>query len=199
MQILAEVAVPLDEDDIDSGRIFPSRFLRKPYLAGCYADYLFHDERFDTDGRNHGRHVFDQEYYRQARILVTGHNFGCGSSRESAVYALRDAGFHCVIAGSFGEIFEANCRRNNVLAISLPQGQLRQLLDLLLIRPGARVTVDVEHRRVFFPNGNRVTFRMATQKLVGSRASCTELEAAQKMLKHIEFFRRSYEERYPWL
>jgi len=198
MREIDSVAVPIHEDDIDSGRIFPSRFLRKPY-SGNYADYLFHDERHDAAGRRHHAHVLDQPAYGGAGILVAGHNFGCGSSRESAVHALRDAGLRCVIAGSLGEIFEANCQRNGILAITLAGEDLDRLMAQLMRAPGSRVVVEIERQRVIFPEGDSAPFLVDAHWLAYFKAGSSELETAEQWLSRIEDFRRRYEERYPWL
>ena len=116
---LTAVAVPLDDANIDTGRIFPSRFLRKPRSAG-YHNFLFRDERFEQNGVERSEFIMNEAPYRAAKILVTGANFACGSSREPAVYALVDAGFRCVIAPSYGEIFFSNCFRNGLLPVFAP-------------------------------------------------------------------------------
>lgn len=103
---LSAIGLPLDDANVDTGRIFPSRFLRKPRSAG-YQNFLLRDARFDAQGKERPEFIMNRGPYRNARILVTGANFACGSAREPAVYALVDAGFRCVIAPSYGEIFLA--------------------------------------------------------------------------------------------
>ena len=111
-------AVPMDLPNIDTDRVIPARFLRKPKEAGL-GSYFFHDVRFNPDGSENGDFILNQAPFREAKILVTAENFGCGSSREAAVWALMGSGFRCVIGPSFGDIFFENCFKNGVLAVVL--------------------------------------------------------------------------------
>ena len=119
---LSAAAVPMDLPNIDTDRVIPARFLRKPREAG-YEKFFFHDVRFNADGSENGDFILNQAPYRQAKILVTAENFGCGSSREGAVWALMDHGIRCVIGPSFGDIFFENCFKNGVLALVLPAAE----------------------------------------------------------------------------
>src|SRR5579871_5690314 len=120
------VAAPLPEDDIDTDAIYPARFLLLMNKTGL-GRYAFHDRRFTTDGVENPQFVLNRAPWRNAQILVAGRNFGSGSSREQAVWTLRDFGIRCVMAASYGEIFFANCVQNGVLAIRLPSNQLEAL------------------------------------------------------------------------
>src|SRR5438552_13029714 len=113
---LTAAAVPMDLPNIDTDRVIPARFLRKPREAG-YEKFFFHDVRFNADGSENGDFILNQAPYRQAKILVTAANFGCGSSREGAVWALMDHGIRCVVGPSCGGISMENCFKNGVLAI----------------------------------------------------------------------------------
>ena len=120
---LTAAAVPMDLPNIDTDRVIPARFLRKSKEAGL-GSYFFHDVRFNPDGSENGDFILNQAPYRQAKILVTAENFGCGSSREAAVWALMGSGFRCVIGPSFGDIFFENCFKNGALAVVLPRALL---------------------------------------------------------------------------
>ena len=126
----------MDLPNIDTDRLIPARFLKKPREAGL-GGYFFHDVRFNPDGSENGDFILNQAPYRGAKILVTAENFGCGSSRESAVWALMGAGFRCVIGPSFGDIFFENCFKNGVLAVVLPADVVAELRRQLHDRPGA--------------------------------------------------------------
>jgi 3-isopropylmalate/(R)-2-methylmalate dehydratase small subunit len=149
---LTAVAAPMDLPNVDTDRIIPARFLRKPRSAG-YGPFLFHDVRFDAEGREQPGFVLNRHEYRRAQILVAADNFGCGSSREGAVWALADSGFRCVIAPSFGDIFFENCAKNGVLAIVLPAETCAALRRQLHEGPGGTMTVDLEEQSVAAANG----------------------------------------------
>jgi len=152
-QKLDAAAVPISAPNVDTDQIVPARFLRKPRKAG-YGGFLFHDLRFDDAGAEKPDFVLNQPAYRGARILIAEKNFGCGSSREHAVYALWDYGFRAVIAPSFGDIFFNNCFKNALLPIVLPAEQAAGLRTELAQRPGAHVRVDLECQEVIAPSGN---------------------------------------------
>jgi 3-isopropylmalate/(R)-2-methylmalate dehydratase small subunit len=124
---LASTAIRLEGRNIDTDQVIPARFLRNPRKQG-YADYLFHDLRFDSEGRPVADFALNLPQNRGAQILVAGENFGCGSSREGAVYALLDYGIRCVIAPSFGDIFRNNCCKNGILPVALDEPALARLL-----------------------------------------------------------------------
>jgi len=151
-QKLDAVAVPIPAPNVDTDQIVPARFLRKPRNAG-YGGFLFHDLRFDDNGEEKPGFVLNRPAYRGARILIAEKNFGCGSSREHAVYALWDYGFRAVIAPSFGDIFFNNCFKNRLLPIVLPTEQVTALQAELAQQPGAHVRVDLERQEVIAPSG----------------------------------------------
>ena len=152
-QKLDAVAVPIAAPNVDTDQIVPARFLRKP-RSGGYGGFLFHDLRFDDAGAETPGFVLNEPAYRGARILVAERNFGCGSSREHAVYALWDYGVRAVIAPSFGDIFFNNCFKNGLLPIVLPAEQVAALQAELAQRPGAHVSVDLDRQELTVPSGN---------------------------------------------
>src|SRR5437879_2493204 len=149
---LTAAAVPMDLPNIDTDRVIPARFLRKPREAG-YEKFFFHDVRFNADGSENGDFILNQAPYRQAKILVTAENFGCGSSREGAVWALMDHGIRCVIGPSFGDIFFENCFKNGLLAIVVPGEIASDLRSALAVRPGTTLTVHLEAQTIVCPAG----------------------------------------------
>ena len=132
---------PLDRADVDTDQIIPKQFLKRIERTG-YGPFLFFDWRAGGD------FVLDKPEHAGASVLVTGANFGCGSSREHAPWALRDFGFRAIISPSFADIFLGNSFKTGLLAVALPERQVRHLMDLALEDPAARVTVDLEKQEV---------------------------------------------------
>jgi 3-isopropylmalate/(R)-2-methylmalate dehydratase small subunit len=151
---LTATAAPLDLVNVDTDRIIPARFLRKPRDAG-YGQFLFHDLReADRD------FVLDRPEHRGAQILVAAENFGCGSSREGAVWALAGAGFRAWIAPSFGDIFFENSAKNGALAIVLPRERVQAMREMLHARPGTQLTIDLPSQTVTLPDGTADRFEV---------------------------------------
>jgi 3-isopropylmalate/(R)-2-methylmalate dehydratase small subunit len=132
---------PLDLADVDTDQIIPKQFLKRIERTG-YGPFLFYD------WRARGNFVLDRPEYGGASVLVAGANFGCGSSREHAPWALRDFGFKAIIAPSFADIFRSNCYKTGLLAITLPDSQVRHLMDLVSEDPTVEVIVDLEGQQV---------------------------------------------------
>ncbi|HEX2829137.1 MAG TPA: 3-isopropylmalate dehydratase small subunit [Burkholderiales bacterium] len=196
-QRLTAVAVPLDDANIDTGRIFPSRFLRKPRSAG-YHNFLFRDARFDPDGNERPDFILNRAPYRAARIAVTGPNFACGSSRESAVYAFVDAGFRCIVAASFGEIFFSNCFRNGLLPVVLPAQDVIALRQQLHERPGAGMTVDLEAQTVCGPDGRELHFDIDSARMLRLVKGLDDAALALEYVAQIEAFETRHFKCWPW-
>ena len=150
---LSAPAVPIDLPNVDTDRVIPARFLRKPQGSAGYERYLFHDVRFDAAGAERPEFVLNQPGFREAKILVAAENFGCGSSREAAVWALAAYGIRAVIAPSLGDIFHQNCGKNGVLAVILPAAIAADLRRQLHSRPGVALTVDLDAQAVTAPDG----------------------------------------------
>jgi len=151
---LSAIAVPLDQANVDTDRIVPARFLRKP-RSGGYGGFLFHDVRFNADGSEVSDFILNRSPYRDAGILVADRNFGCGSSREGAVWALFDYGFRSVIAPSFGDIFFNNCCKNGLLPVVLREEIVAGLREQLNRQPGARIDIDLVAETLVAPDGVR--------------------------------------------
>ena len=147
------VAAPIDLPNVDTDRIIPARFLRFPRGAADYAGFLFRDVRFGPDGAENPEFVLNQPAYRGAEILVVADNFGCGSSREAAVWVLDANGVRAVIAPSLGDIFHQNCYKNGLLPVILPDDTVAVLRQQLRDAPGATITVDLEIQTVTGPDG----------------------------------------------
>jgi 3-isopropylmalate/(R)-2-methylmalate dehydratase small subunit len=194
---LDAIAAPLDRADIDTGQIFPSRFLRKSRLDG-FQNYLFRDARYDAEGRELPDFVLNQEPFRNARILVTGPNFGCGSARESAVHALIDAGFRCVVAASFGDIFYTTCFRNGLLPVRLPDTAVRALLAQLHANPGAHLTIDLNRQEVKATETLEFHFDIEPMRKLRLQYGLDDSALAWEKLDQIRLFEQEYRRKAPW-
>ncbi len=151
------VAAPMPMINCDTDRIIPARFLKTIKKTGLGVN-LFNDVRFNEDGSEKPDFVLNKGPYREAKFLVAGENFGCGSSREHAPWALMDFGIKCVIAPSFADIFYNNSFKNGVLLITLPQEQIDRLMDDAEKGANARMAVDLESQEITRPDGETIPF-----------------------------------------
>ncbi len=161
---LTAVAAPLDLINIDTDMIIPKQFLKTIKRTGLGKN-LFDEMRYDATGAEIPDFVLNQPQYRQAEILIAGDNFGCGSSREHAPWALLDFGIRCVIAPSFADIFYNNTSKNGILAIVLPENQVKDLMEQ--VKTGghnSRLTVDLENQTIIAPNGDKIDFKIDAHK-----------------------------------
>ena len=156
---LTATALPIDTVNMDTDQLIPARFIRKP-LDDNYHRYLFSDLRFNQDGSERPDFIYNQPPYRKSRIIVANRNFGCGSSREAAVFALVACDFYAVIAPSFGDIFFNSCFKNGVLPVRLDEQLVTRLREQLKKMPGAVMTVDLETLKVTGPDGTSYPFEV---------------------------------------
>ena len=154
---LSAVAAPLPMSNIDTDMIIPQSHLKTIKRTGL-GKYAFSNIRYQDDGSEREDFVLNQPAYRSAEILVTGENFGCGSSREHAPWALKDFGIKCIIAPSFADIFYGNCFKNGLLPIKLPQETIDLLMDDAGRGANAIITIDLEAQTISGPDGGTVSF-----------------------------------------
>jgi 3-isopropylmalate/(R)-2-methylmalate dehydratase small subunit len=154
---LTGVAAPLDIMNVDTDMIIPKQYLKTIKRTGLGTG-LFSEMRYKEDGSENPEFVLNQPAYRKAEILVAGDNFGCGSSREHAPWALLDFGIRCVISTSFADIFYNNCFKNGILPITVSQADLDKLMDDARRGSNATVTVDLPSQEIRGPDGGVVTF-----------------------------------------
>ena len=154
---LTGVAAPLGMINIDTDMIIPKQFLKTIKRSGL-GEHLFDEMRYTADGEEIAGFVLKKPAYRNARVLVAGDNFGCGSSREHAPWALLDFGIRCVIATSFADIFYNNCFKNGILPIILPPEDVDKLLDDAGRGANATVTIDLENQQITGPDGGCISF-----------------------------------------
>src|SRR5919109_2446406 len=156
---LTGVAAPLDRVNVDTDQIIPKQFLKRIERTG-FGQFLFFDWRYLEDGRPNPAFELNHPGYAGATILLAGRNFGCGSSREHAPWALLEYGFRAIIAPSFADIFYNNCFKNGMLPVTLPETQVTALLCRAQAQPGYRVTVDLERCVVEDEQGLRYAFQV---------------------------------------
>jgi 3-isopropylmalate/(R)-2-methylmalate dehydratase small subunit len=195
---LTAPAVPFDAVNIDTDRIIPARFLHRPRGAD-YGGLLFHDVRFDEDGRARADFVLNQPAFRDARILVAADNFGCGSSREHAVWALAAYGIRAVIAPSFGDIFFNNCFKVGVLPVVVGPDTAAALRRQLHAMPGATITVDLAAQVITGPDGARIAFAVDPFRREGLLRGQDEIALTLEHAPAIAEFERRRAAEEPWL
>src|SRR3989338_11364950 len=149
---LTSTCLPLRTENIDTDQIIPARFLKTTVREGI-GKYFFNNWRYDEMGIKR-ESIFWDEKYKQAKILIAGNNFGCGSSREHAAWAILDYGFQVVISSSFGDIFYNNSLKNGLLAVIISHKQLDQLLELVELEPGIQVNIDLEKQILTVPSAS---------------------------------------------
>ena len=149
--------VPLDRANVDTDQIIPKQFLKRIERTG-FGEFLFYDWRFSGDGTKRSDFVLHESRYQKATILVAGKNFGCGSSREHAVWALADYGFRVIIASSFADIFANNSLKNGLLTVTLPEAQVAQIMRRARDTTNYRLSIDLEKLSVEDERGFSATF-----------------------------------------
>ena len=156
---LTGIAAPLDIINVDTDMIIPKQFLKTIQRSGLGKN-LFDEMRYAPDGQEIADFVLNKAAYREAQILVAGDNFGCGSSREHAPWALLDFGIRCIIAPSFADIFYNNCFKNGILPIVLPQTEVDKLMDDAKRGANATISVDLEGQTIQGPDGGTISFEI---------------------------------------
>ena len=156
---LTGIAAPMPLANVDTDKIIPARFLKTIKRTGLGV-HLFDTLRYDADGNERPEFVLNQEPYRRAEILIAHENFGCGSSREHAPWALLDFGIRCVIAPDFADIFHTNTFKNGILPIKLSREICDQLMEDAKLGENARITIDLEAQVVVRPNGEKIPFEI---------------------------------------
>ena len=196
--VLESVAAPMRIINVDTDMIIPKQFLKTIKRTGL-GKSLFYEMRYDEQGNEVADFVLNQPAYRKATILVTGENFGCGSSREHAPWSLLDFGIRCIIAPDFADIFYNNCFQNGILPIKLPQAEVDKLMDDAGRGSNATLTVDLESQEIRGPDGGVIKFDIDPFRkhclLNGLDAIGLTLEKKQS----IEKFEQSAATARPWL
>jgi 3-isopropylmalate/(R)-2-methylmalate dehydratase small subunit len=197
-QHLDAVAAPIAMANVDTDQIIPARFLWRKRHEG-FGHLLFHDLRFDDAGGEKPDFVLNVPAYRAARTLVAERNFGCGSSREAAVWSLYDYGIRAVIAPSFGDIFFNNSFQNGLLPVVLPDERVAALRESLQEGPGAHIAIDLAAQTVTGPRGQRDTFAIDPFRKECLIAGTDDIAFTLRLGGEIAAFEQAYEATVPWL
>ena len=194
---LTGIAAPIDEPNVDTNQLCPTRFNKTP-RGPAYARVLFHDLRFDADG-NEKDFVLNREPYRRAQIVVADRNWGCGSSRESAVYALYEFGIRCVIASSFGDIHANNCFKNGLLPVVLSDEEVASIRAQIHAEPGAAMTIDLHAQTVTDPAGGVHRFTIDPVRRKCLLEGLDDIARTHQYAERLAMFEDEYREERPWL
>jgi 3-isopropylmalate/(R)-2-methylmalate dehydratase small subunit len=192
------LAVPLDQANIDTNQLCPTRF-NKVEKGPKYAKVLFHDLRFNADGSEKPDFILNQARYRKAGIIVADRNFGCGSSRESAVYALATFGIRSIIAPSFGDIFFNNCLKNSVVPVVLDAHICAAIRAQVSAQVHAEITVDLERQAVTDVGGDEHAFAIHPLRRRCLLDGLDDISLTAEFLHVIHPFEVAYRRQFPWL
>jgi len=195
---LTGVAAPLPMMNVDTDMIIPKQFLKTIKRTGLGKN-LFDEMRYTPDGQEIPDFVLNKPQYRAAKILVAGANFGCGSSREHAPWALMDFGIRCVIAPSFADIFYNNCFKNGILPIKLPQEDVDKLMDDANRGANAIVSIDLEKQEIRGPDGGCVTFEIDAFRKHCLLNGLDDIGLTQQKAANIDTFEAKARVGQPWL
>jgi 3-isopropylmalate/(R)-2-methylmalate dehydratase small subunit len=194
---LTGVAAPLPLINVDTDMIIPKQFLKTIQRSGLGKN-LFDEMRYDAEGNEVEGFVLNKPAYRQAQILVSGENFGCGSSREHAPWALLDFGIRCVVAPSFADIFFNNCFKNGILPIALPQEDVDELMDDAARGSNAVITIDLENQVITGPDGGSIAFEVDPFRKHCLLNGLDDIGLTMEKAEAIDAFESAMHARQPW-
>ena len=195
---LTGIAAPMPLVNIDTDMIIPKQFLKTIKRSGLGVN-LFHEMRYDDDGNDIPEFVLNKPQYREAEVLVAGDNFGCGSSREHAPWAIKDFGIRCVIAPSFADIFYNNCFKNGILPIALPQEVVDVLMKDAEKGSNARMTVDLEAQTVTTSDGEVIAFEVDSFKKHCLLEGLDDIGQTLSKVAAIDTFEAKSAQERPWV
>ncbi len=195
---LTSAAAPMNMINIDTDMVIPKQFLKTIARTGLGKN-LFHEMRYDDDGNEVADFVLNQPAYRNAKILVADENFGCGSSREHAPWALLDFGITCIIAPSFADIFYNNCFKNGILPIKLPKEDWIKVMDDASRGANATLTIDLQNQTISGPDGGEVHFEIDPFKKKCLLEGLDDIGLTMKNDDKIEDFEGARKTQQPWL
>jgi len=198
--VLTAVAAPLEIAKIDTGMILPGRYMRRHRRPGHdYGEAFLYDLRFDDKGQPRADFPTNQPAYRDAKILVTDQDFGCGSSREGAAFAVMDFGLQALVGVSFGEIFQGNCIQNGIVAVTLPEAAIHDLWRQLREKPGAEITIDLPNQTVIAPDGKLHGFDISPLRKDRLVRGIDDIDVTLEYRDAIETFETRRRAAIPWL
>ena len=195
---LTGVAAPMDIINVDTDMIIPKQFLKTIKRTGLGV-HAFSEMRYNADGSENPDFILNKPAYRESKVLVAGDNFGCGSSREHAPWAILDMGIRCVISTSFADIFYNNCFKNGILPIVLPQEDVDKLMDDAGRGANATVTVDLENQTITGPDGGEIKFEMDPFKKHCLPNGLDEIGLSMEKVDAIDAYEEKRNAVTPWL
>ena len=195
---LTGVAAPLPMVNIDTDAIIPKQFLKTIKRTGL-GIHLFNDLRFDEAGEERPDFVLNKAPYRQSKVLIAFNNFGCGSSREHAPWALSDFGIRCIIAPNFADIFYNNCFKNGVLPIALPKEVVSRLMEVAERGANATFSIDLEAQEISDPDGNIISFDIDPFRKQCMLNGLDDIGLTMQKAESIDEFESSQRAGQPWL
>ena len=196
---LDAIGIPVDIPNCDTDQIIPARFLRYPPDEAGYDRYLFHDLRFDADGNPKPEFIYNQAPYSDGRVIVADINWGCGSSRENAVYALVSNDIRCVVAPSFGDIHRNNCMKHGVLPVLLDAEVCDAMRQQLRKEPGAKISVDLEAQTLVGPDGSTHAFDIGAFDKYRLLNGLDEIGVTLEYQAQIDSFENEHFAEYTWM
>ena len=191
------VAAVLDRANVDTDQIIPKQFLKKVERSG-FGIHLFHDWRFNADGSDNIQFELNHPQLADAKILIAGDNFGCGSSREHAPWAISDYGFNTIIATSFADIFYNNCFKNGILPIVLDRQQVRELMQTVQNNLGSSLTIDLAKQQVIAGNDS-FSFSIDEFRKTNLLLGLDDIGNTLKHRQKISDYETTHKQLYPWL
>ena len=192
------LAALMDRSNVDTDQIIPKQFLKKVERSG-FGVHLFHDWRFNDNGTDNEAFELNKPAFKGAKILVAGDNFGCGSSREHAPWAIADYGFNTIISTSYADIFYNNCFKNGILAIKVDKDQLASLMAEINANEGVRFVIDLEDQKVITPAGNGFTFDIDPFRKGNLISGLDDIGLTLKHVDKITAYETRHKQTYPWL
>ena len=194
----SSIAALMNRNNVDTDQIVPKQFLKKVERTG-FGAHLFHDWRFNADGSDDLTFELNNPAFKGARVLVAGDNFGCGSSREHAPWAIADYGFNTIISTSFADIFYNNCFKNSILPLVVDSQKLDALMAEINANPGVEFSVDLEKQTITTPGGNGFDFQVEEFRRKNMLAGLDDIGISLKHVDKISVFEDRQKQTQPWL
>ncbi len=192
------IAALMRRSNVDTDQIIPKQFLKKVERSG-FGKHLFHDWRFNEDGSDNSEFELNNPKFKGAKILVVGDNFGCGSSREHAPWAIEDYGFNTIISTSYADIFYNNCFKNSILPIVATKKQLVSLMDEVAANEGVSFTVDLENQELITPAGNGFKFDVDAFRKDNLIKGLDDIGLTLEQTDYIDQYEEKHKQSFPWL
>lgn len=192
------IAALMNRSNVDTDQIIPKQFLKKVERSG-FGKHLFHDWRFNADGSDNSEFELNNPAFKGAKILVAGDNFGCGSSREHAPWAIADYGFNTLISSSYADIFYNNCFKNSILPILANKEQLHNIMQEISANEGVCFIVDLENQEFITPAGNGFKFKVDAFRKENLLKGLDDIGLTLQQTDEIDLYEEKHKQTYPWL